>query len=104
MINVGFDDDTAVEQPDIHNPTGPPAFMQLGPVTRPPAALAVVLGGTTWRSRSELNPWGPSARISFYLPRYLPRLTTLSLFPSSRRLLFTCTCRIVGLAQSRHLH
>ena len=32
VINVGFDDDIqAVEQPDIHNPTGPPAFMQLGP-------------------------------------------------------------------------
>ena len=76
VINVGFDDDIqAVEQPDIHNPTGPPAFMQLGPGIRPAAPRwQLFLAGRRGVQDPNWKFLGPGSarRISFYLPRYLP--------------------------------
>ena len=70
VINVSFPDDIqAVEQPNTHNPTGPPAFMQLGPEIKAHAALAVILGGRgvqdpNWKF---LGP-GSAQRIILYSP------------------------------------
>ena len=111
VINVGFDDDIqAVEQPDIHNPTGPPAFMQLGPEIKAhcragshswrDVAFKIQTGsfwdpgvpkgsyythqGVVERGMGEDPPLGPD-RASLFVP------IVEGVFDAM------CTCRIVGL-------
>ena len=111
VINVGFDDDIqAVEQPDIHNPTGPPAFMQLGPGI----SARCRAGSLSWRDVALKiqtgNFWGPGVPSGSYYTRqgsvesgmgdtFPLGLDRASLFVPIVEGVFDamCTCRIVGL-------
>ena len=104
VIHVGFDDDIqAVEQPDIHNPTGPPAFMQLGPGI----SARCRAGSYSWRDDVAFkirtgNFWGPGVPegCHFTCPdTFPPSLDHASLFVPIVEGVFDamCSCRIVGL-------
>ena len=112
VINVGFDDDIqAMEQPDIHNPTGPPAFMQLGPgiSARCRAASYSWRDDVAFKIRTG-NLWGLGVPEGSYFTcrgvvesgmgdTFPPSLDRASLFVPIVEGVFDamCTCRIVGL-------
>ena len=111
MINVSFPDDIqAVEQPNTHNPTGPPAFMQLGPEIKAHCRA----GSHSWRDVAFKiqtgNFWDPGVpKGSYYTCQGVvergmgedPPLgpDRASLFVPIVEGVFDamCTCRIVGL-------
>ena len=111
VINVSFPDDIqAVEQPNTHNPTGPPAFMQLGPEIKAHCRA----GSHSWRDVAFKirtgNFWDPGVpKGSYYTHQGVvergmgedPPLgpDRASLFVPIVEGVFDamCTCRIVGL-------